>query len=117
MKGSDQNYKHAQQVWNRITSEHENITLGDCLDVYLATDVLLLADVFETFRDTCLKNNKLDPAHFYTTPGLVWQALLKTATEYCQHEKKRKDCVLCVDELRLELLPELLKVFFNSLDV
>ena len=41
MKGiSDHDYKHAQQVWNRITPEHENITLGDYHDVYLATDVL-----------------------------------------------------------------------------
>ena len=82
MKGiSDQEHEHAQQVWNRITPEHENITLGDYHDVYLATDVLLLADVFETFRNTCLKNYKLDPAYFYTAPGLAWQALLKTATE------------------------------------
>ena len=69
MKGiSDQDYEDAQQVWNRITPEHENITLGDYHDVYLATDVLLLADVFETFQNTYLKSYKLDPAHF--TPRL-----------------------------------------------
>ena len=73
MKGiSDQDYKHAQQIWNRITPGHENITLGGYHDVYLATDVLLLADMFETLRNTCLKNYKLDPAHFYTAPGLAW---------------------------------------------
>ena len=73
MKGiSDQGCKHAQQVWNRITPEHENIILGDYHDLYLATDVLLLADVFETFRNTCLKNCNLDPAHFHTAPGLAW---------------------------------------------
>ena len=72
MKGiSDQGCIHAQQVWNRITPD-ESITLGDYHDVYLATDVLLLADVFETFRNTCLKNYNLDPAHFYTAPGLAW---------------------------------------------
>ena len=88
MKGiSDHDYEHAQQVWNRITAEHENITLQDCHDRYLAADVLLLADVFETFRNTCLKHYKLDPVHFYTAPGLAWQALLKTAVEYCEHEK------------------------------
>ena len=82
MKGiSDQENEHAQQVWNGITPEHENITLGDYHDVYLATDVLLLVDVYETFRNTYLKNYKLDPAYFYTAPGLAWQALLKTATE------------------------------------
>ena len=68
---SDQDHEHAQQVCNRITPEHEIITLGDYHDVYLATDVLLLADVFETFRNTCLKNYKLDPAHFYIAPGLA----------------------------------------------
>ena len=80
MKGiRDQNYEYAQQVLNRITSGHENITLGYYHDIYLATDVLLLVDVFETFRNACLKNYKLDPAQFYTAPGLAWQALLKTA--------------------------------------
>ena len=50
MKGiNDQDYEHVHQVWNRITPEHKNITLGNYHDVYLATDVLLLADVFETF--------------------------------------------------------------------
>ena len=105
MKGiSDQDHEHAQQVWNRITPEHENITLGDYHDAYLAADVLLLADVFETFRDTCLKNYKFGPAHFYTAPGLEWQVLLKTVAEYCEHEKRREDCELYPDEFRLELL-------------
>ena len=74
---SDKDYHHAQQVWNIIAPENEEITLGDYHDVYLATDVLLLADVFETFRDTCIKHYKLDAAHFYTSPGLAWQASLK----------------------------------------
>ena len=46
----------------------------------------------------------MDPAHFYTAPGLEWQALLKTAAEFCQHEERCKDCELCHDEFRLELL-------------
>ena len=54
MKGiNDQDHEHAQQVWNRITPRHENITLGDYHDTYFKTDVLLLADVFETFWNTC----------------------------------------------------------------
>ena len=73
MKGiSNQDDKHAQQVWNRITPEHKNITMGDYHNVYLKTDALLLADVFEFFQNTCLKQYKLDPAHFHTGPGLAW---------------------------------------------
>ena len=55
----------------------------------------------------CLKHYKLDPAHFYTAPGLAWHTLLKTAAEYCEHEKRRKDCELCPDEFRLELLTDI----------
>ena len=49
----------------------------------------------------------MDPAHFYTASGLAWQDLLKTASEYCEHEKRCKDCELCPDEFRLELLMDL----------
>ena len=65
---SDQDYDHAQEVWNTMEKD-------PCYhDTYLKTDVLLLADVFETFHNTCLKNYKLDSAHFYTAPGLAWQS-------------------------------------------
>ena len=87
MKGiSDHDLKHVQQVWNIM----EKKTLGCYHDAYLKTDVLLLADVLETFRNTCLKHYKLDPAHFYTAPVLGWQALLKTVAEYCEHKKGAK---------------------------
>ena len=98
---SDQDYEHAQQVWNTMG------TLGCYHDTYLKTDLMLLADVFETFRNTCLKNYKLDPAHFYTAPGLAWQALLKTASEYCEDEKRRKECKVSPDEFRLELFTDI----------
>ena len=90
---SSQDHEHAQQAWNNI----EKKTLGCSHDTYLKTDVLLLPDVFEAFRDTCLKNYGLDPAHFYTAPGLAWQALLKIAAGYCEHKKRRKKCELCPD--------------------
>ena len=70
---SDDDYAHAQAVWQAFECKN----LGDFHDKYLETDVLLLADVFENFRETCLKHYKLDPAHYYTSPGLSWDALLK----------------------------------------
>ena len=55
----------------------------------------------------CLKNYWLDPAHFYTAPGLDWQTLLKTAAECCEHEIRREECELCPDEFRLEQLTDI----------
>ena len=51
--------------------------MGEYHDLYLKTDVILLANVFEAFRKVCLKNYGLDPAHFYKAPGLAWKACLK----------------------------------------
>ena len=70
---SDSDYEHAQKVWR----EFEIKNMKEYHDLYLDCDVLLLADVFETFRDVCLKNYKLDPVWYYTAPGLAWDALLK----------------------------------------
>ena len=91
MKGiSDQDHEHAQQVWSTMKKK----TLGCYHNTYLKTNVLLLTDVFEAFPVKCLKNHGLDPAHFYTAPELAWQALLKIATEYCEHENRCKECEL-----------------------
>ena len=49
----------------------------DYHNLYNRVDVLLLADVLENFRDICIKNYKLDPAHYYTAPVLAWDASLK----------------------------------------
>ena len=70
---SDEDYKHAKDVWN--TFKLKNI--GEYHDLYLLTDVLILTDVFENFRVTCLKNYALDPAHYVSSPGLSWDAMLK----------------------------------------
>ena len=70
---TDDDYKHAQEVWD--TFDCRNI--GDYHDLYLKTDVLLLADVFENFRKTAMATYGLDPAHYYTLPGYSWEALLK----------------------------------------
>ena len=70
---SEYDYKHAQRVWKEFKLKN----LGEYHDLYLKTDVLLLSNVFESFRNECLEYHGLDPAHFYTTPGLAWQASLK----------------------------------------
>ena len=70
---SEEDYQHAQRVWKEFGIHN----LGDYHDLYLRTDVVLLANVYEAFRDTCLRHYKLDPAHFYTSPGLAWRACLK----------------------------------------
>ena len=72
-KIKDVDYEHAQKVWNEFNCK----TIGDYHDLYLKTDVVLLADVFQTFRKTCMDSYKLDPLHYYTAPGLSWDALLK----------------------------------------
>ena len=51
--------------------------MGEYHDLYLRTDVILLAYVFESFRRVCLENYGLNPSHFYTAPGLAWKACLK----------------------------------------
>ena len=70
---SDEDYEHAQKVWEAFDCK----TLKDYHDLYLESDVFLLADVFETFRDLCMTNYELDPAWYYTAPGLAWVAALK----------------------------------------
>jgi len=70
---SEEDYAYSQQIWNHFKCE----TLGDYHDLYLRTDVLLLADVFERFRKTAIETYKLDPAHYYTAPGMSWDSMLK----------------------------------------
>ena len=70
---SESDYQHAQRVWEEFRIR----SIGDYHDIYLRTDVLLLANVFEAFRDTCLRHYSLDPAHFYVAPRLAWKACLK----------------------------------------
>ena len=67
------NYNHVLNVWKSFNMK----TLKDYLKLYNESDVLLLADVFENFRDICLKNYGLDPVYYYTAPGLAWDACLK----------------------------------------
>ena len=69
----ESDYQQAHKVWKLFNMKN----MGDYHDLYLKTDVLLLADVFESFRDTSLENYKLDPCHYYTAPGMAWDAALR----------------------------------------
>ena len=70
---SDEGYERVKKVWNVFGMK----TLQDYHNLYNVTDVLLLADVFENFRNICMENYKLDPVHYFTAPGLAWDACLK----------------------------------------
>ena len=70
---SEKDYLKAKNVWNVFKMN----TIGDYHDLYLKTDVLLLADVFEKFIKHCLNCYGLDPCHYFSCPGLNWDAVLK----------------------------------------
>ena len=60
-----------------IFLEEKLKNMGEYHDLYLGSNVLLLADVFESFRKICLQYYSLDPCHYFTSPSLSWDAMLK----------------------------------------
>ena len=69
---TDVDHRHAKRVFNEVAPKNlSNKNLGDYHDLYVQSDTLLLADVFENFRNMCIKVYKLDPAHFLSAPGLL----------------------------------------------
>ena len=66
-------YRHAEKVFNKFNIKN----LGEYHDLYAQSDALLLADVFENFRNMCIKVYGLDPVYFLSAPELAWQACLK----------------------------------------
>ena len=69
----DGEYEHVRNVWREFRIRN----MGEYHNLYLKTDTILLASVFESFRSVCMENYGLNPAHFYTAPELVWKACLK----------------------------------------
>ena len=69
---TDKDYLHAQKVFKEFC-----INIGEYHNLYVQSDTLLLADVFENFRNMCLEIYELDPVYFVSAPGLAWQACLK----------------------------------------
>ncbi|CAG9840781.1 unnamed protein product [Diabrotica balteata] len=70
---SDEDYARAIDVWNTFDCK----SMSDYAMLYLISDVLLLADVFENFRKVCHKEYNLDPCHYITAPALSWDAMLR----------------------------------------
>ena len=66
-------YLTSEKIWNKFKMKN----MSDYHDHYLKKDVLLLADVFEKFISTCIKHYELDPCHHFSSPGLIWDAMLK----------------------------------------
>ena len=61
-------HRHAKRVFKSLNNKN----LGDYNDLFVQSDTLLLADVFENFRNKCIEIYELDPAHFLSAPGLAW---------------------------------------------
>ena len=70
---TNEEYHHAKTIWKAFIIE----TMDEYHDLYLKSDVLLLTDIFENFRKICSQYYKLDPCHYFTSPGLSWDAMLK----------------------------------------
>ncbi|XP_053209662.1 uncharacterized protein LOC128393504 [Panonychus citri] len=70
---SDEIYLRLQSIWNEFSCKN----LGEFQDIYLKVDVILLAAIFESFRDSCLKEFQLDPAHYISIPSLSWDSALR----------------------------------------
>ena len=70
---TDVDHRHPKRVFKNLSNKY----LGDYHDLSVQSDTLLLADVFENFRNMCIKVYELDPAHFISAPGLAWKACFK----------------------------------------
>ena len=73
----DADYAHVKKVWEVFKIKD----IGDDHDLHVQGDTLFLADAFENFRDKCIKIYGLDPAHFFSAPGLAWQDCLKNRSK------------------------------------
>ncbi|XP_061388725.1 uncharacterized protein LOC133323843 [Musca vetustissima] len=74
---SEEDYKIAQEVWTHFGCK----TIQEYMELYLKTDVLILTDIFESFRNLCMNIHKLDPCQYLTTPSLSWDAMLLCSEE------------------------------------
>ena len=103
---TDDEYDHANKVRNTFMIK----TIGEYHDLYLVSDVLLLTDVLENFRKTCMQYYKLDPCHYFTSPGLSWDAMLKMTniklelmTDIDMFLLSRRACVVELATLQIDM--------------
>ena len=66
-------YRHSKRVFKNLNNKN----FGDYYDLYVQSDILLLPDISENFRNKCIEIYELDPANFLSAPGLAWQPCLK----------------------------------------
>ena len=91
----DEDYEHAKRVWSFFGCER----FRDYHELYLQTDVLLLADVFESFRRTSLEYYGLDPAWYISLPAMAWDAMLKKTNVVLELlTEDERDIYLMVEE-------------------
>ena len=116
---SNEDYAHTQKVWEVFEIKNR----AEYHDLYVQSDTLLVADVFENFRDKCVEIYKLDPAYFVSASGIVWQACLKKAevklkliTDYDMllMIEKRIRGGICYATHFVEVYIEYPKTLFNS---
>ena len=91
---SETDYIHANNVFKTFKLNN----LGDYHDLYVQSDILLLADVFENFRKACIKTYELDPAYFISLTGLAWQICLKKETGVELEFLNDSDMLLMIEE-------------------
>ena len=92
----DIDYRHGNNMFKKFKLKN----LGEYHDLYVQSDTLLLADVFENFRDMCIKVYELDPAHFLSLPGLAWQACLKKTNAKLELLTDYDMLLMVVEEIR-----------------
>ena len=99
---TDEDYAYAK----RVSEDFEIKNFGEYHDLYVQSDALLLTDVFENFRNMCLKIHKFDPAKFLSAPGLARQAALKKT-------KVKLDLLTDIDMLLMVLEEEYVTLFID----
>ena len=108
-----EDYLMCEKIWDKFEMKN----MGDYHDHYLKKVVLLLVDVFERFISTCLKYYELDPCHYFSSPGLSWNAMLKmTKQNQKKYQTLRSTYLLKKeqDEEFLALLKDMLKQIINT---